>query len=374
MRKMIALLLGLALALSLCACGKSAQPEEKDPADVSAEASSSSSAVVEEEFNVPAGYEFKAAFAQDNAPYSFTDENGELVGVDVDIARAMCERLGWTLNAQGIDWNDPAVRSEKLSSGDVDCIWGTLPFREINESDTLWNGYASIYVDATVLDGAGYNKLADLKGKTIEVEPSAMFALEGDRATELGRQLKEDAGKVEQVSDAQAAYQDLADGKCDAIVVSGAVDDQVVLDNFDVSFMAVYDVDAYNVSDDSSDGEPAGMEYNSICDMEMGAGFAADDDVYYAATRTIDALIGDGTIGSILNDWAGKDNGTYADAVSCCGVFQVEQFDSSELEELLEDSSMGWDELEDWDGEESVPDESMEDITVEADASVTTVK
>lgn len=380
MKKLIALLLCLAFALTLGACGKSAAPGSKDTADASASAQPGSSAVVEEEeeedFNVPEGYELKVAFADNNAPYSFVDESGEVVGVDVDIARAVCEKRGWVLKAQTIDWTDSKVREATLSGGEVDCIWGSLPFNEVNDSETMWNSYGSIYVDAVVLDGSGFYKLEDLKGKTIEVEPGSMFALEGDSATELGKQLSKNVGKIQQVADAQTAYQDLADGKCDAIVVNGAADDQVVLDDFDVYFMTIYDIDVYNDSEDSSDGELVEVNSNSICDLEMGAAFLEDSDVYYATAVTMDSLNTNGTLSSILDDWSQKDNGTYAAAVSRCALYQIEEVDEEDLNASGDDGSIDWDALEDWDGEESQPDESMADITVDepAEPGVTVVK
>ena len=370
MKKLTALLLCLAFVLSLSACGKSAQPEQKDTADASAQSSTSSAAPQaaedeEDEFAALKGYNLKVAFPENNAPFSYVDESGEVVGVDVDIARAVCEQRGWTLSAQATDWSSSEARTAKLASGDVDCIWGSIPFNDVNESEYLWNSYGSIYVDATVLDGAGINKLDDLKGKTVEVEPGSMFALEGESATELGKHLKEIAGKVEQVSDAQTAYQDLADGKCDAIVVSGSSDDKVVFDDFEVSFMAIYDTDVYSESEDSSDGELVEVDSNSICDLELGAGFAEDNDVYYAAATTMDMLIADGTVTGILDDWSKKDNGAYAEAVGRCTLYQVEDFGGAEDAEADADGSIDWSELEDWDSDESADDASVADITVD---------
>lgn len=374
MKKLVALLLCLALSIALSGCGKSEQQESSPSASAQ---QSGSAAVEDEEFNVPEGYELKVAFAENNAPYSYVD-GGEVVGVDVDIAKDVCEKNGWTLNAQAVDWSDSKSRMDLLSNGTVDCFWGSVPYQEVNESEIMWNSYGSIYVDATVLDGAGYYKLEDLKGKSVEVEPGSMFALEGESATELGKQLHENAAKVEQVSDAQTAYQDLAAGKCDAIVVSGAADDRVVFDDFDVVFMAVYDEDVYSEeSDDSSDGELAGVEANSICDLELGAGFKEDTDVYFATAVTMDALVSDGTVSGILDDWAGKDNGVYADAISRCALYQTEEFSEEQIGDLEDGSgSIDWSVLEDWDDEEADTDESVTDITLEEDTepTVTVVK
>ncbi|MCL2367699.1 MAG: transporter substrate-binding domain-containing protein [Oscillospiraceae bacterium] len=55
------------------------------------------------------------------APMSFQNDNGELVGFDIDLARAVCDYFGWTLQPHPINWAD---RELELQSGNVDCLWG----------------------------------------------------------------------------------------------------------------------------------------------------------------------------------------------------------------------------------------------------------
>lgn len=38
-------------------------------------------------------------------PMGFTDENGEIVGFDIDVAREVCSRLGIELVLQPINWD-----------------------------------------------------------------------------------------------------------------------------------------------------------------------------------------------------------------------------------------------------------------------------
>lgn len=38
-------------------------------------------------------------------PYGYQDENGEYVGFDLDLAQEVCNRNGWILKKQPIDWN-----------------------------------------------------------------------------------------------------------------------------------------------------------------------------------------------------------------------------------------------------------------------------
>ena len=360
MKKLTALLLCLALTLTMSACSKSKTPAAAE--DTSAE----QSVAEEEEVLVPKGYELKVAFAEDNAPFSYVDESGNVVGVDVDIAQAICDKNEWTLNARAIPWS---TWTQVLESGETDCVWGSVSYSESTQSDALWAAYGSVYVDATVRDESEYMKLDDLKGKRIEVEPGAVFALEGESATELGKKLASDAGEMVPVSDAQTAYQDLAEGKCDAVVVSGGADDEVDYDKFDVAFSNVYDVDVYGepeLEDESSDLDFDAIDSNGICDMDLGAAFAEESDVFYAVASTIEDMLSSGELNTILDTWKEKDNGAYAEAVSRCSLYEMQEYDP----EMMGDESLEWADLEgleDIELEDGSVSELPEDLDITVD-------
>ena len=58
----------------------------------------------------------------DAYPLSYM-ENGQFTGFDVELARAVCSRLGWQVEFISIKSEDAYV---ELSSGNVDCAWGGL--------------------------------------------------------------------------------------------------------------------------------------------------------------------------------------------------------------------------------------------------------
>ena len=53
-------------------------------------------------------------------PMNFEDENGNLVGFDTELAQAVGEKIGYTVNFQLIDWPQ---RYTELNAGNIDCIW-----------------------------------------------------------------------------------------------------------------------------------------------------------------------------------------------------------------------------------------------------------
>ena len=60
-------------------------------------------------------------------PMGFRNENNEIVGFDIDVAKAVCERLGMRLELQQISW---ASKEQELNSGNIDCIWNGFAYTE----------------------------------------------------------------------------------------------------------------------------------------------------------------------------------------------------------------------------------------------------
>ena len=53
-------------------------------------------------------------------PYNYLDDDGKPVGIDVELAEAVCEQLGYTPVFQYIVWDK---KDEYLDNGKVDCLW-----------------------------------------------------------------------------------------------------------------------------------------------------------------------------------------------------------------------------------------------------------
>ena len=59
----------------------------------------------------------------DAYPLSYMDENGQYTGFDVELARTVCQRLGWQAEFIPIKAENAY---DELMSGNVDCAWGGL--------------------------------------------------------------------------------------------------------------------------------------------------------------------------------------------------------------------------------------------------------
>lgn len=149
-------------------------------------------------------------------PYGYKDENGEYVGFDLDLAAEVCERRGWTLVKQPIDWNS---KDMELSSGSIDCIWNGFTING-RENEYTWS---VPYVDNSqvviVKKDSGIVTLSDLADKVVVVQTdsSALAAFTGEGATEENIALCKTFEDLQQVADYNSAFMNLESGIVDAI-------------------------------------------------------------------------------------------------------------------------------------------------------------
>jgi len=66
------------------------------------------------------------------APMGFRDNDGNLVGFDVDLAKAVSEKLGVEVRFQPIDWDAKVL---ELNSGNIDMIWNGLTITDSRKEE-----------------------------------------------------------------------------------------------------------------------------------------------------------------------------------------------------------------------------------------------
>jgi len=148
-------------------------------------------------------------------PYGFMDENGEYTGFDLELAQEVCDRKGWELVKQPIDWD---AKDMELSSGSIDCIWNGFTVNG-REDDYTWS---VPYVDNSqvfvVASESGISAQTDLSGKVVGVQKdsSALAALEdAEGAADLAATFAD----LIQYSDYNTAFMDLESGAIDALAI-----------------------------------------------------------------------------------------------------------------------------------------------------------
>lgn len=228
MKKRLCLLLALIMLFSVfaAACGGSGneEPEGDTAADTSLEA-------IQEKGELILGLD------DSFPPMGYKDENGEIVGFDIDVAREVCAILGVELKLQPIDWNSKEM---ELNTGNIDCIWNGMsvsPERE--EAMSLSIPYLDNHMALVVLPDSGIATVADMAGKNLAVQTGST-AEEALDAPE-GADLKNAVASVNGFADNLTALMDLETGASDAVLIDDVVanyliatsgKNMVVLDDF----------------------------------------------------------------------------------------------------------------------------------------------
>ncbi len=150
------LVLMMVCILLLTGCSESNDTDEDDM--IKAEESSGISAV-------------SLVIGSDNyEPYNYIDESGENVGIDVDIAKEACRRLGITPVFKQITWDR---KDSFLDSNEIDCLWGRFTMSGRTD-DYRWAGpYMYSRQVIVVRKDREINSCADLKDKRIAVQSTS---------------------------------------------------------------------------------------------------------------------------------------------------------------------------------------------------------
>ncbi|MEG2038872.1 MAG: amino acid ABC transporter substrate-binding protein, partial [Oscillospiraceae bacterium] len=212
-------------------------------------------------------------------PMGFRDDNNEIVGLDIDIARAICDKLGLELVLQPINWD---TKEMELETGNIDVIWNALtitPARQ--ESMLISKPYLKNNQVICVKADSAIASKADLAGKKVAVQlgSSADEALmKDDISSKIGEKLEFDNNV--------SALLDCKTGGVDAVVL-----DEVV-----ANYYAKQEPDSYKVLSDSLAAEEYGIAFKK-----------GNQKLHDSIMNEFDALAKDGTLKGVSEKWFGKD-------------------------------------------------------------------
>ena len=216
MKKLSAMLMAGAMMMSLAACGSSASSASSEAVSSEAAASevasaSSEAASAAELTTVTPGkltMSTNAAFP----PYESTDDNGNFVGIDVDVAAAIAEKLGLELQVDDMDFDAALLAAQ---NGKSDLVMAGVTVTEDRQlvmdfSDSYATGIQSIIVkedsDIASPDDLADKMIGTQRGTTGYIYCSDDF---GDE-------------HVTPYDDGLTAVQALVNGQVDAVVIDNA--------------------------------------------------------------------------------------------------------------------------------------------------------
>ena len=103
----------------------------------------------------------------DYPPFNYTDVNGNITGIDVELAKEAFGRMGYQPEFHLINWDE---KKQLLANGTIDCVWGSFSMNG-REDEYKWAGpYMQSYQVVAVNVDSDIYTFADLEGKTIAVQ------------------------------------------------------------------------------------------------------------------------------------------------------------------------------------------------------------
>lgn len=210
MKKRVAILLMAALTVTtlLGGCGsKKNDDSSKNTTDKTVSA---------DNLEKSEGDTFTVGFDAEYPPYGYKDDSGEYVGFDLDLAQEVCDRNGWKLVKQPIDWDS---KDMELESGTIDCIWNGFTMTGRQEDYTWSEPYIDNAQIFLVSSDSDIKTQEDLAGKNVLVQAgsAALEALQGDQKALA------DTFTMTEVPDYNTAVMNLEAGAADAVAIDRAI-------------------------------------------------------------------------------------------------------------------------------------------------------
>ena len=261
MKKIAALVLAAAVLFGLASCKK------KTANDNSLE-------------DLIARGEFVLGLDDSFPPLGFRDDNNEIVGYDIDLAKEVALRLGVKFRAQPISWD---AKEQELATGNIDCIWNGLTITpERLESLSFTKPYLDNDQVVVVTEKSGITTLDNLKGKVIGLQAGSSAADAVDASVDFKKSLS----SITEFKDNITALNDLEIGGVDGVVMDSVVANYVI----------------------KTTGKPFAILSEGLSPEEYGVAFRKGDvKLTQKVQSVLEEMASDGTVAKISEEWFGSD-------------------------------------------------------------------
>ena len=215
MKKALALVLCAAMTFGmLTGCGsKEAATEEAAAATEETGDAATEGAATEDAAADTTASDKKWVVATDTVfkPFEYTNENGEFVGIDVDLLAAIAEDQGFEYDLQSLGW-DGAVAAVQSGQADAIIAGATIKQERIDSGWIFSDGYYDATQTFVVKGDSDIASFEDLAGKNVAVK-------NGTARMDFANSLKDQYGfTVTVFEDSPTMYQDVILGNSAACV------------------------------------------------------------------------------------------------------------------------------------------------------------
>lgn len=219
-KKCLALAMAVCMTAALTACGGNKAAETTTAAATDAATEAASDATTAAEAEESSAEETEAAATESKGtlvmatnaefpPYEFHD-GGEIVGIDVEIARAIATEMGMDFEIEDIAFDSiiPEVTSGKADFGAA----GMTVTEDRKQSVDFSDPYATATQVVIVKDGSEIASVEDLAGKTIGVQLGTTGDIYAEDVEDV---------TLERYNKGFEAVQALSQDKIDAVIIDG---------------------------------------------------------------------------------------------------------------------------------------------------------
>lgn len=251
MKKIVCFALAALMLLSLCACGNKKSDEKVFTMGIDAE----------------------------YPPFSYMDDEGNYTGFDVEVCKAVCDKLGWKQEIFSVNWDNKLIQ---LDAKECDCVWSGMTIMDSMREA----GYvlSAPYYDSTqvlvVKADSGFASSADLAGKVVTVQ----LGTSGEKLLAEGGDMADMAATFAKVVTCDSflkCFTELDGGAADAVFVDKPVAEDYIKDH-----------DGFAIID-----ENLGVE-------QYGIAFRKDDqDLCKQVEDALAELVADGTYAKIAEKY-----------------------------------------------------------------------
>ena len=215
------------------------------------------------------------------APMGFTDEEGNIVGFDIDLAKAVGKKLGVEMEFKSIDWD---AKYTELDAKNIDCIWnGMSATPERAEKLSLSKEYFNNKIIVmTLKEDVKVDKAEDLAkyNVSIQADSSALEVVKADKAYDKFKD------KIKEYKSYDDAITDMKAGRMDCVII-----DEVLGNYKNTKMKNALKECKYNFGDDF-----------------YAIGFRKDDtELTSKVNDALQELIDEGEAAKISKKWFGKD-------------------------------------------------------------------
>ena len=217
------------------------------------------------------------------APMSFRDEQGNIVGFDIDLAKEAAKRMGVEFEFKPILWND---KKTEITSGNVDMIWNGLDIIEERKEYMIFSKpymYNRQILLVKKNNPKGIYSLGDLAGKIVGTQAGSSSEIYIDE----DEYLRNGFADFKTYDNFKEGFTALSKGELDALIV-----DEIAA--------------RYEMNRTPDTFEAVEVTVGSV--TGFGIGFRKNNtELRDKVQKAFDEMIKDGTAKKISEQWFGAD-------------------------------------------------------------------